>query len=93
MDSWKNMIEEVMKENKENWGSIVHKAILCKDGRTKDEEFERKFNPDFGLSKGSPFTVWTEKYVYFPAVYDGSEWVECVPRNPCDEPTDHVGGQ
>lgn len=44
-------------------------------------------------SEGIPFTIWTKGHVYFPAVYDGSEWVASVPRNPNNEPTQHIGGQ
>lgn len=40
---------------------------------------------------GRPFTAWTPTRVYFPAQYDGSEWVESVPRDPCDEAIVHVG--
>ena len=56
------------------------------------EEFDLKFDPGYGGTNGVPFTLWTEDYVYFPAKYDGSEWVEGVPRNPCDIATKHVGG-
>ena len=43
---------------------------------------------------GKPFTAWTERRVYFPAMYDGSVWVASAPRNPCDEAHDSafVGG-
>lgn len=38
------------------------------------------------------FTVWTKDRVYFPAGYDSSLWVASVPRNPCDESVEYVGG-
>lgn len=56
------------------------------------EETQRQFYGGYGGSEGKPFTYWTETRVYFPVVYDGSEWVESVPRDPCDEATFHVGG-
>jgi len=55
--------------------------------------FDREFDGGFGGSEGCHFTAWGGKYVYFPAVYDGSEWIECVPRNPCLIATTHIGGQ
>ena len=52
------------------------------------------FNSGYGGTEGAHFTVWTERYVYFPVQYDGSEWVGHVPRHPDIgfNPTRHVGG-
>lgn len=58
-----------------------------------DEELDRPFDAGYGGSEGKPFTAWTETRVIFPAVYDGSEWAASAPRNPCEEATEHVGGQ
>ena len=58
-----------------------------------DEDLDVEFYDGFGASDGKPFTAWTSDRVYFPVVYDGSEWVGSVPRNPCDEATPHVGGE
>ncbi len=45
-----------------------------------------------GGEQGQPFTVWTERRVYFPLCYDGAEWVGSAPRDPCDEALRHQGG-
>ncbi len=51
---------------------------------------------DFGsrvhstTSDKTRFTLWTECYVYFPALHDGSMWCASAPRNPCAEATDPV---
>ena len=58
-----------------------------------DDEMDAGFDDSWGMSSGRPFTAWTERRVYFPAVYDGREWVASAPRNPCDEATRHVGGE
>jgi len=58
-----------------------------------DEELDKEFDDGYGVSQGKRFSAWSKKYVYFPAVYDGREWVERAPRNPCDETTAHVGGE
>lgn len=58
-----------------------------------DAEMDRVFYDGYGSSEGVPFTAWGEKYVYFPVVYDGAEWVGYAPRNPCDERTGHWGGE
>ena len=51
------------------------------------------FDSGYGGSNGSFFTAWTKDVVYFPAVYDGAEWIASVPRNPCNNATKHVGGE
>ena len=55
-------------------------------------QFFREFDEDSGGTYGCPFTAWGEKNVYFPAQYDGMEWIACVPRNPTLTTTLHVGG-
>ena len=57
-----------------------------------DEELDKEFDDGYGFPQGKPFTAWSEKFVYFPVVYDGAEWVGRAPRNPCDEVTFHMGG-
>ncbi len=57
-----------------------------------DDELEEECDFGFGIETGKPFTLWTKNWVYFPVMYDGSEWVECVPRNPCNISSNHVGG-
>ena len=58
---------------------------------TKEEAVE-KFDSGYGGTRGRPFTAWTKDRVYFPVCYDGSEWVESVPRNFPGSVTEHVGG-
>lgn len=58
-----------------------------------EEEMTREFDGEsYGLPWGDSFTAWTTNYVYFPATYDGMEWVESVPRDPCMKKTHHIGG-
>lgn len=89
-----------MKEDQTTWAIEIEKARVIANDQTDTvactlavDELHRPFNPGFGGSEGAPFTCWSETRVYFPAVYDGSEWVSSVPRNPCDEATGHVGGE
>lgn len=79
--TWRELIGEEMKEHGESWDDAMHTAFVALD------TFER----EFGGSQGQPFTVWTEARVYFPAVYDGSEWCASVPRNPTSEVMGHIG--
>lgn len=79
MANWKEMIKEVAGDDE------IIACTLTEDGLL------REFNAGYGTSKGDAFTAWSERYVYFPVVYDGAEWVGRAPRNPCDEATEHVG--
>ena len=81
MSNWKEMIEEAARGEK---------IISC---TLTNEELLVEFNAGYGSHNGKEFTAWSKNYVYFPIVYDGSEWVERAPRNPCLEATRHMGGE
>ena len=81
MTTWRKKIKEIAHEDK---------IIAC---TLTDEEMDIEFSNGFGCSEGKPFTAWSEKYVYFPVVYDGAEWVGRAPRNPCKQVTEHQGGE
>ena len=51
-----------------------------------------EFDSGFGGTNGPYFTAWTNTTVIFPAQYDGSEWIDSVPRNPGLIATEHIGG-
>ena len=85
MDSWKNLILENMEKHKDTWDEVEYCTISHKD-------LTKRFDSGFGLPRGKLFILWTKSRVYFPIVYDGSEWVESVPRNPRDEVPDYFGG-
>lgn len=84
-NNWGNMLKEAFAENKEDYSKM--ETTLSEEGLNKE------FDDGYGGSQGDPFTAWGEKYVYFPVVYDGAEWVGSAPRNPCEEKCSHVGGQ
>ena len=84
--TWRKELIGVLKNNGESWEDI--EAITLREG-----DLDMKFDCGYGGSEGEPFTIWTKKYVYFPAVYDGSEWVAWVSRNPDGKPTSHIGGE
>lgn len=84
MFSWKILIENCMKDYNETLDDIISITIT-------DEELNQPFDVGYGTAEGVPFTAWTENRVYFPVVYDGSEWVSSVPRNPNGESTQHIG--
>jgi hypothetical protein len=57
-----------------------------------DAQLDAEFDAGYGGIEGYEFTVWTKNRVYFPATYDGAEWVASVSRNPDGQPTSHIGG-
>lgn len=81
MANWKDMIKNEAGEDK---------IISC---TLTEDELRKEFNEGYGMHEGEAFTAWGEKYVYFPIVYDGAEWVGKAPRNPSDEATEHMGGE
>ncbi|MBL4940366.1 MAG: hypothetical protein JKY81_01735 [Colwellia sp.] len=85
MTNWMNLIEQEM-DDRGDKGPIIHNSLT-------DNEMLVEFNDGYGGSEGIPFTAWTDARVYFPVVYDGSEWVGSAPRNPNNEETPHIGGQ
>lgn len=85
-ESWYELLSKALKENEEAWEDVVFHTL-------SDADLHQAFDTGFGGSRGKAFTLWTRNRVYFPAVYDGLEWVESVSRHPDGVPTHHVGGE
>jgi len=85
MANWKEMLIKVFKETGDDFEKM--------ETTLTDEELVKEFDCGLGISEGTYFTSWGENYVYFPVVYDGSEWVGYAPRNVCDIKTSHWGGE
>ena len=81
MATWRELIKETAGDDK-----IISCTLI-------DKEMDIEFNGGYGGAEGKSFTAWSERYVYFPVVYDGAEWVGRAPRNPCKQVTEHQGGQ
>lgn len=43
---------------------------------------EREFDSGYGGTEGESVIAFSARYVYVRACYDGSEWMEAVPRHP-----------
>lgn len=80
--TWRQMLDYQLAKHNETLLSIVP------DESVLDVEFD----DGYGGTEGPAFTAWSQTRVYFPVVYDGAEWLESVPRDPCDEVTHHIGG-
>lgn len=83
-ETWHDLISEAMECRGEDWGDVV--AHTFTDGQQ-----HVRFDSSWGSPEGCPFTVWTQKWVYFPVCYDGEESVSSAPRDPCDHKCGHVG--
>jgi len=83
--TWRKYLAEALALNGESWGDVIAHTLT-------QEQLDAEFNPGWGIPEGAPFTLWTARRVYFPACYDGSEWVACVSRHPDGTPTQHIGG-
>ncbi len=97
MAEWDDDIEYVEDDETTTWRKLI-KLEMGEHGETFDDvvsavgDLDVEFDPGHGGTEGPPFTVWTRNRVYFPACYDGLEWVASVSRNPDGKPTEHVGG-
>ena len=81
---WRKKIIDEMSNRGETWEDVVYCTL-------NEAELDTRFDSSYGSIQGQPFTLWTKKRVYYPVDYDGSEWCESVPRDPCDEAKDHSG--
>ena len=78
--NWKTCLERALSDN----GDTLVQLVVQARGRPNGPQavsidhpiFDREFDGGYGGSEGCYFTAWGELYVYFPAVYDGSEWIE-----------------
>lgn len=87
MTTWAKELKSACDKTGDDYVKVLQECTLT------FEELSEEFDDGYGSSCGKPFTAWGEKYVYFPVVYDGAEWVGYAPRNPCDIATNHQGGQ
>ena len=90
--TWKQLIEEEMEDNQDTWDDVVDwKTDIDKDSTSW---WDIEFSSSFGIAEGNPFLLWTKRFVYFPVVYDGSEWVGSVPikKGYSNRKLTHYGG-
>ena len=83
--TWRKEITSEMVALGESWADVVA-CTLTEAG------LDREFKNGYGGTNGQPFTLWTKDRVYFPACYDGMEWVASVSRALDGKPTEHIGG-
>lgn len=103
MTTWRELLTAKLRANNETWEDVEHVVLSVTHSWECDGNYgsdpcscvaslDNTVEPESGGVTGCPFTLWTKNFVYFPARYDGAEWVASVPRNPCDVATRHVGG-
>lgn len=85
MATWRRLLLDALTEAGESQFAV--ESCTLSDG-----DLDQEFDDMSSTISGAPFTVWTRQRVYFPATYDGQEWVASVARHPDFIPTDHVGG-
>jgi len=83
--TWRKELNNALKVYGESWADIESSTLT-------EAELDACFDDGYGVTNGSPFTMWTKTRVYFPWCYDGAEGVASIPRHPNGEKTDHIGG-
>lgn len=73
--TWRHKLKDAFERTGDDFNKI--------ETTLSDGEMDVQFDDGYGSDEGMSFTVWGEKYVYFPLEYDGSEYVGWAPRNPC----------
>lgn len=61
----------------ERWNGQFGPPMRC----TFAELPEREFDDGYGGRDGEPFIGFSDFYVYVCGTYDGSEWVQAIPRS------------
>ena len=84
--TWREDLTQSLADYGETWADVEAHTMT-------DEQLDTPFDHGWGGTEGCSFTLWTKTRVFFPACYDGSEWVASVPRNPNGQATSHVGGE
>ena len=74
MTTWR---EELKEKFRVTGDSFEHLVITITDA-----ELDREFDDDFGSAEGTPFTAWSDNYVYFSREYDGADYIDYVERHP-----------
>lgn len=98
MANWREILTQTMSAHQESWTDVEAMVFVENDWSADkpkpltETELDREFDAGYGGTEGCYFTVWTKNRVYFPSCYDGAEGAFSVPRNPCDEAAEHVGG-
>ncbi len=77
MTTWRDVLNNTLSYRCETLDDVVymHPSNICLDG---------EFNEDYRIVSGAQFMMWTSMYVYFHVISADKQWVESVPRNPCD---------
>lgn len=100
---WIDCLKDEMKERGESYPDDIEKIVvngIYSDGNdgiildylSAERAMNRDFDGGFGSICGNSFFAWSKNRVYFCHAYDGGESVESVPRNPCEEIPNHIGG-
>ena len=82
--TYREDLTDALAANGETWPDVESHTLT-------EAQLDESFCHGFGGVNGAPFTLWTARHVYFPACYDGSEWIASGPRHPNGRATEHVG--
>jgi len=70
--------------------SVVTTGVIPWDRMRTLLDYE--YESGYGSEDCHAVTAWSENWTLFVACYDGSTWVERIPRNPTNHTPEYVGG-
>ena len=78
-EMWKDTTPEELEELEKKYPGLTDNIPPDADAEKWDEI---EFYKGQGGENGMSFVAYTENWIYFSMVYDGREYVDCIPRNP-----------
>lgn len=85
-NTWRFYIEKCLEKYGQSCADLIHVAPSME---ILDKEHDWSGEP-YSWQYGDPFTAWTTERVLFPVKFMKTIYVTSVPRNPCNEATEHV---
>ena len=78
------LVQEALKDNGDSleWIVVKTQSGVVESADLGLPALHKRFDNDFGGDAVLPFTAWGERFIYFPAGYDGATWIGSVRRWP-----------
>lgn len=76
----------------ESWAELPTAGVVVRFDSISSVVLDRTFDDGYGGTETPDICAWSKSWVIFSTNYDGSEYLEWVPRNPTDHRPVRPGG-